>query len=117
VAAKQTPVRSIRVPSIGVRAWPIWKLRAWPIWKLRDWPIWTLRDWLLAFVVVVVLADAVVFGLAVSSVTVHARDLLLFTGLLASSAATVELTRQAGENNGMSKDVYAGGCSARPPSA
>ena len=99
MAAKQTPVRSIRVPSNGVRAWPIW--------QLRDWPIWTLQDWLLAFVIVVVLADAVVFGLAVSSVTVHARDLLLFAGLLASSAATVELTRQAGENNGMSKDVYA----------
>ena len=99
VAAKQTPVRSIRGPGQGVRAWPIW--------QLRDWPIWTLQDWLLAFVVVVVLADAVVFGLALSSVTVHARDLLLFAGLLASSAATVELTRQAGENNGMSKDVYA----------
>jgi diguanylate cyclase (GGDEF)-like protein len=99
VAAKQTPVRSIHERSSGVRAWPIW--------KLKDWPIWTLPDWLLAFVIVIVLADAVVFALAASSVTVHARQLELFAGLLACSAATVEVTRRAGENSGMSKDVYA----------
>ncbi len=99
MAAKQTPVRSIHERSNGVRAWPIW--------KLPDWPLWALPEWLLAFVTVVVLADAVVLGLAALSVTVHARDLLLFAGLLACSAATVELTRRAGENNGMSKDVYA----------
>jgi diguanylate cyclase (GGDEF)-like protein len=99
VAAKQTPVRSIHERSNGVRACPIW--------KLPDWPLWALPEWLLAFVTVVVLADAVVLGLAALSVTVHARDLLLFAGLLACSAATVELTRRAGENNGMSKDVYA----------
>jgi diguanylate cyclase (GGDEF)-like protein len=91
LAAKQTPVRSIRERSNGVRAWPIW----------------TLRAWLLAFVIVVVLADGVVLGLAASSVTLHDRDLVLFAGLLACSAATVELTRRAGENDGMVKDVYA----------
>jgi len=99
VAAKQTPVRSIHERTNGVRAWPIW--------KVPDWSIWTLKGWLLAFITGVVLADAVVIGLAVGSVTVHARDLLLFAGLLACSAATVELTRRAGENNGMVKDVYA----------
>jgi diguanylate cyclase (GGDEF)-like protein len=99
VAAKQTPVRSIHERGNGVRAWPIW--------KLPDWPIWTLQDWLLAFVIVVVLADAVVLGLAASSVTLHPRQLLLFAGLLACSAATVELTRRVGENAGMVKDVYA----------
>jgi hypothetical protein len=97
-AAKQTPVR-IHVRSHGVRARPIWKLRAWPIW--------TLPGWLLAFVIAVVLADTVVFGLALSSVPVHGRDLLLLAGLLACNAATVELTRRIGENNGMAKDVYA----------
>jgi diguanylate cyclase (GGDEF)-like protein len=99
VAAKQTPVRSIYERSNGVRAWPVW--------RFPDWQVWTLPDWLRAFVIVVVLADAAVFGLAASSVTVHARDLLLFAGLLACSAATVELTRRVGENHGMSKDVYA----------
>ena len=99
MAAEQTPVRSIHERSSGVRAWPIW--------KLRDWLLWKLPDWLLAFVIVVVLSDAVVLGLAASSVTLHARDLALFAGLLASSAATVELTRRVGENNGVAKDVYA----------
>ena len=99
MAAKQTPVRSIHERSNGVRAWPIW--------KIPDWSIWTLPAWLLAFVIVVVLADGAVLGLAASSVTVHARDLVLFAGLLACSAATVELTRNVGENNGMVKDVYA----------
>jgi diguanylate cyclase (GGDEF)-like protein len=99
VAAKQTPVRSIHERSNAVRAWAVWKVPAWPLW--------TLPDWLLAFVIAVTLADAVVFGLAVASVHVHARDLALFAGLLACSAATVELTRNVGENNGMSKDVYA----------
>ena len=99
MAAKQTPVRSIHERTNGVRAWAVW--------KLRDWPVWTLPNWLVAFVIVVVLADAVVFGLAANSVTVHVRDVLLFAGLLACSAATVELTRNAGEKHGMSKDVYA----------
>jgi diguanylate cyclase (GGDEF)-like protein len=99
VAAKQTPARSIRERGTGVRAWPIWKVPAWPIWKLPPW--------LLAFVVTVVLADAVVLGLGASAVTFRAHDLALFTGLLACSATTVERTRRAGENNGMVKDVYA----------
>jgi diguanylate cyclase (GGDEF)-like protein len=99
VAAEQTPVRSIHERSEGVRAWPIW--------KVSDWPIWTLPGWLLAFVIVVMLADAVAFGLAASSVTLHARHLELFALLLACSAATVEVTRRAGENNGVVKDVYA----------
>ena len=99
MAAKQTPVRSIRERGTGVRAWPIW--------KVSDWPIWKLPPWLLAFIVTVVLADAVVLGLGASVVTFRARDLELFAGLLACSATTVERTRRAGENNGMVKDVYA----------
>jgi diguanylate cyclase (GGDEF)-like protein len=99
VAAKQTAVRSIHERTNGVRAWPIW--------KVPDWSLWTLRGWPLAFITGVMVADAVVLGLAANSVTVHARNLLLFAGLLACSAATVELTRRAGENNGIVKDVYA----------
>ena len=99
MAAEQTPVRSIHERSNRVRDWPIW--------KVPDWPIWTLPDWLVAFVIVVTLADAVVFGLAASSVTFQARHLELFALLLACSAATVEVTRRAGENPGMIKDVYA----------
>jgi diguanylate cyclase (GGDEF)-like protein len=99
VAAKQTPVRAIRERGTGVLAWPVW--------KVPDWPVWKLPPWLLAFVVAVVLADAVVLGLAASGVTFRAHDLEMFAGLLACSATTVERTRRAGENNGMVKDVYA----------
>ncbi len=88
---KLTPVRALRRRGIGVRAWAIW----------------TLPAWLAAFVLAVAVADAVVFGLAVSAVQFRARDLALFAGLLACSVATVELTRRAGENNGVVKDVYA----------
>jgi diguanylate cyclase (GGDEF)-like protein len=94
VAARQTPanvIRSIRERSIGVRTWPIWEL----------------PHWLVAFIVLVVLADAAVLGIAASTVTIRAHDLALFAGLLACSAATVELTRRAGENHGLVKDVYA----------
>src|ERR1700723_3243361 len=98
VAARQTPVRSIHERSNGVRAWPIW--------KVPEWPVWALPAWLRAFIIVVV-ADAVVLGLATTSATPNPHHLLLFAGLLACSAATVELTRRVGENAGMVKDVYA----------
>ena len=79
MAAKQTTAGLIQRQRIGVRAWPIWKL----------------PGWLLAFIIAVVLADAVVLALAASAVRFRAHDLALFAGLLACSAATVELTRRA----------------------
>ena len=91
LAAEQTPVRSIHGRSIGVRAWPIWDL----------------PGWLVAFVTVVVLADAAVLGAAASAATLRAHDLGLFGALLVCDALTVELTRRIGENTGMVKDVYA----------
>jgi len=103
VAAKETPVdaiRSRRGRSTGLRAFQAW--REW-----RSWPVWELPRWVAGFVVVVVLGDAVVLGIAASKVSIHARDLELFAGLLICSAATVELTRRVGENLGFVKDVYA----------
>jgi hypothetical protein len=94
VAANQTPVDAVR----SIRGRRI---------EFRAWPIWELPHWLVAFIVVVVLADAILLGLGAGTVTIHAHDLALFAGLLACSAATVELTRRAGENTGMVKDVYA----------
>jgi len=73
----------------------------------KTWPAWALPNWLVAFIAVVVLADAACFAVAASTVAIHARDLGLFAGLLACSAATVELTRRAGENTGFVKDVHA----------
>jgi diguanylate cyclase (GGDEF)-like protein len=91
LAATQTPVRSIHGRSIAVRAWPIWDL----------------PRWLIAFVSAVVLADVVVFAGAASATSLRAHDLGLFAALLACDVLTVELTRRAGENTGMVKDVYA----------
>jgi diguanylate cyclase (GGDEF)-like protein len=73
----------------------------------RSWPIWELPQWVATLVIVVVLTDAVVLGAGVSRVSIHLHDLELFAGLLICSAATVELTRRAGENLGFVKDVYA----------
>jgi diguanylate cyclase (GGDEF)-like protein len=61
----------------------------------------------IGFIVLVVLADAAVLGIAAGKVSIQAHDLGLFAGLLICSAATVELTRRAGENLGFVKDVYA----------
>jgi diguanylate cyclase (GGDEF)-like protein len=94
VAAKETLVdatRSIRERIVGRRPWPI-----------RELP-----RWLIAFVGLVVLADVAVLAVEASAVTIHLRDLELFSGLLICSAATVELTRRVGENSGFVKDVYA----------
>jgi len=78
---------------------------AWREW--RAWPIWELPRWVAGFVVLVVLTDVVVLGVAAGHLSIHARDLELFAGLLICSAATVELTRRVGENLGFVKDVYA----------
>ena len=82
-------------------------IRRGPITAPRSWPIWELPRWVAAFVILVVLADAVVLAVAASGVSIHLHDLGLFAGLLICSAATVELTRRAGENLGVIKDVYA----------
>jgi diguanylate cyclase (GGDEF)-like protein len=76
---------------------------------VRAWPVWELPRWLAAFIAalttIYVLATVVagVFGVA----AVSASDLLLLGGLLLCIAATVELTKRAGENAGVIRDVYA----------
>lgn len=71
------------------------------------WPIWQLQRWLVAFIAVV---TAVYLGaVAVALVAAEGeplRDLWLYGALLLCTAATVELTKRAGENAGLIKDVY-----------
>ena len=74
----------------------------WPIWKNN-------RPALVAFILVVgagYLAAIVAAVLALPT-PVPLRDLGLCAALLACSAATVELTKRAGENIGLVRDVYA----------
>lgn len=73
---------------------------------VRGWQLWALPRWLVCYVLAVVAAYAVAIGVAASSTSWRPRDLAVFGVLLACSAASVELTRRAGENAGLIKDVY-----------
>jgi diguanylate cyclase (GGDEF)-like protein len=75
--------------------------------KVRAWPVWALRRSLTVFIVAVILADVAAIAVSVARVSLHAHDLMIFGLLLASNAATVELTRRASEPEGTIKDVYA----------
>lgn len=79
----------------------------WRGWAIRSWQLWKLPPWLAGYIVVVVAVDLCLVAVAFSLAPLRAHDLELFAGLLACSAATVELTRRAGENLGRIKDVYA----------
>jgi diguanylate cyclase (GGDEF)-like protein len=73
---------------------------------VQDWQLWTLPRWLVCFVLGVMAAYVAAVAVAASATSLEARDLMLFGLLLACSAASVELTRRAGENAGLIKDVY-----------
>jgi len=72
---------------------------------VRDWDLWSLPRWLTVFILAVVAVDAAAIGLAASFTTITAHDLLLFGLLLGCTALAVELSRKAGEQGGMIKDV------------
>jgi diguanylate cyclase (GGDEF)-like protein len=73
---------------------------------VRAWQLWALPRWLVCYVLAVVAVYGVAIGFAASSASVQPRDLAVFGVLLACSAASVELTRRAGENAGLIKDVF-----------
>jgi diguanylate cyclase (GGDEF)-like protein len=74
---------------------------------IRAWQIWENPRWLTALIVSITLADAAILAAEASRLTPRVHDLELFAALLACIAATVELTRRAGENAGFIKDVHA----------
>jgi diguanylate cyclase (GGDEF)-like protein len=74
---------------------------------IRCWQVWTLPRWLASYIVVVVVVDLLVLAVAARYMPVRAKDLELLVALLVCGAATVELTRRAGEHLGHVKDVYA----------
>jgi diguanylate cyclase (GGDEF)-like protein len=71
-----------------------------------SWPLWTLPRWLVCFVLAVLAAYAAAIGVAGSATSLQPRHLAVFGVLLACSAASVELTRRAGETAGLTKDVF-----------
>jgi diguanylate cyclase (GGDEF)-like protein len=73
---------------------------------VRAWQLWALPRWLIWFVLAVMAAYVAAIGVAGSATSLQPRDLAVFGVLLACSAASVELTRRAGENAGLIKDVF-----------
>src|SRR5690348_12463099 len=75
---------------------------------VRRWPLWQLQPWLVTFIAVITALYLAAIGLAltVAPVTGTLRDLALFAALLICTAGTVELTKRAGENAGLIKDVF-----------
>jgi hypothetical protein len=72
---------------------------------VSDWPIWSLPRWLVAFVLTVIAVDLAAIGIAASVTRVTEPNLALFGLLLGCTAISVELSRKAGEQGGMIKDV------------
>ena len=73
---------------------------------IRAWELWSNRRWLAVFVVLVTVVYGLAIGVAAVSTVPRLNNVLLFGALLVCSAATVEMTRRAGENAGLVKDVY-----------
>ena len=74
---------------------------------IRAWPFWELPRRVVIFISAVTAIYVTVIGFAVATTPLVLRDLLLCGALMLCTAATVELTRRAGENAGVIRDVYA----------
>jgi diguanylate cyclase (GGDEF)-like protein len=74
---------------------------------LRGWPVWQLPRWLAACVTIVIAAYAAAVAWALASEPVRPGDLRLCAVFAGCGAASVELTRRAGEREGLARDVYA----------
>jgi diguanylate cyclase (GGDEF)-like protein len=71
----------------------------------REWPLWSLPRWLSVFVLTVIALYVAAISAAAPAAAFSEHDLALFGLLLGCTAAAVELTRKAGEQGGMMKDV------------
>ena len=73
---------------------------------LRGWPVWQLPRWLAACVTAVIAAYAAAVAGALASTPLRPGDLRLCAVFVGCGAASVELTRRAGEREGLTRDVY-----------
>jgi hypothetical protein len=83
----------------------ITRLPGWRMPAISGWPLWSLPRWLLAFVLAIIATDVAAIGAAASLIPITRHDLGLFGLLLACTAIAVELSRKAGEQGGMTKEV------------
>ncbi|HEY1346238.1 MAG TPA: GGDEF domain-containing protein [Streptosporangiaceae bacterium] len=72
----------------------------------RRWPVWEYPRSVVAYIVTVIAGYGVAVVVASATASFSTHDLILFGGLLACSAATVELTRRMGENAGLTSHIY-----------
>jgi diguanylate cyclase (GGDEF)-like protein len=73
---------------------------------LQGWPVWQLPRWLAVCVTGVIAVYAAAAAGALASVPVRPGDLRLCAVFVGCGAASVELTRRAGEREGLTQDVY-----------
>jgi len=73
---------------------------------LRSWPVWQLPRWLAACLTAVIAVYAAAAAGALASAPVRPGDLRLCAVFVGCGAASVELTRRAGEREGLTRDVY-----------
>lgn len=73
---------------------------------VRAWPLWGLSLWLKTYIVAIVAANLALVSLASFVGPGSTRQLIMLAALVACDAATVELTRRAGENALVAKDVH-----------
>ena len=74
---------------------------------LCGWPVWQLPRWLAACVTAVIAIYAAAAAGALASVPMRPGDLRLCAVFVGCGGASVELTRRAGEREGLVQDVYA----------
>jgi diguanylate cyclase (GGDEF)-like protein len=83
--------------------WPRRLRQATPV---SAWALWQLPGWLRAYVVVVTASWLVLTAALASATRFRLADAGLLGLLLLCGAGTVELTRRAGETNGLVKDYF-----------
>jgi diguanylate cyclase (GGDEF)-like protein len=74
---------------------------------VRAWPVWENPRWLVILIVAVIAVYALAVAATARAASLSPRELLVLVPLLLCIAATVELTKRAGENAGLIRDVYA----------
>jgi diguanylate cyclase (GGDEF)-like protein len=77
-----------------------------PLRAARAWPLWELPRWLTGYIVAMVVVYLAVLSAVSHFYTLSPRQVVILGALLLCGAATVELTKRAGENAGLISDIY-----------
>ena len=92
--------------AVGRRKRVHWSIRARGP-AIQAWPLWELPRRAVIYIIAVTTIYVTVIGFAMTATPLVLHDLLLCGAMMLCTAATVELTRRAGENAGIIRDVYA----------